>query len=203
MTSCPDEWREIFIKQSVDKCGQINFCNLCVYFYNIFFRFMCTLVQILFEHVLFWWKCAFIFWYHSTTKQHPQHSYKLWKSAACSQLVLNVCGLACISWFSVEMTKLIWARTRIHRIALIQILRRVLWIHSGVDNEASIYGVLEVPCWHTAQMHVLLFYCSFRTFDSFIYMYTPFCQSVQESSLCQTMPFTVWENYWHNIQYMS
>ena len=24
-----DEWREIFMKQSVNKCGQINFCNYC------------------------------------------------------------------------------------------------------------------------------------------------------------------------------
>ena len=25
-----DEWREIFMKQSVNKCRCINFCNICV-----------------------------------------------------------------------------------------------------------------------------------------------------------------------------
>ena len=54
---CPDKWKEIFMKQSVDKCREINFCNLCVN-KNVthkFFRLSCSLKHSDVYMYFLWW----------------------------------------------------------------------------------------------------------------------------------------------------
>ena len=52
-TLCPVEWGEISTKQSVGKCKQINFYNLCVYIYFYIIDSHCRLLFCWLTHITF------------------------------------------------------------------------------------------------------------------------------------------------------